>query len=73
MACYMGYQQMACQGWQSLCHSFPARKKAAKPWRGLAAYKKLMQRLIRPARYCSGGLPTELGFTERMKVMIFHS
>ena len=25
------------------------------------------------ARYCRGGLPTELGFTERMKVMIFHS
>ena len=23
--------------------------------------------------YCSGGLPTELGLTERMKAMIFHS
>ena len=23
--------------------------------------------------YCSGGLVAELGFTERMKVMIFHS
>ena len=27
----------------------------------------------RKRSYCSGGLPTELGFTERMKVMIFHS
>ena len=37
---------------------------------------KIKCRPVRPAPakfYCSGGLPTELGFTERMKVMIFHS
>ncbi len=56
---------------QSLCH---AKAKAAKPW--LDGFPKLNAGRSRPAPakfYCSGGLSTELGFTERMKVMIFHS
>ena len=56
---------------QSLCH---AKAKAAKPW--LDGFPKFNAgwRLRRPQSfYCSGGLPTELGFTERMKVMILHS
>ena len=69
----MGYQQMAFQLRQFFCHGFVSEK-AAKPWWGLDGLQKInADASADPARYCSGGLPTELGLTERVKVMIFHS